>query len=488
MFPQNKIRHVVVLMMENRSFDHIFGFRPNVNGLKGDEFNLLNPALPQSLSNPAFPVGTGAPYAITVGMGPGHSVNQTNIQLFGSKEAQGQAAPQGFVAAYKAELGTDHVPNPSQADLGVVMKSFSAAQLPVINALADQFAICDAWHAEVPGPTQPNRLFLHAATSDGHALNAWSAKFDLPTIYSQIADAGLTWATYEEDSNEVREFTPLLQPGAPFKAMSEFATDCASGTLANYVFISPRMLTDTDGQMVNSQHAPHDVRWGEVLIANVYEALRANTDVWNATLLVIIYDEHGGFYDHVVPPAATNPDGKNSPGPNDPSYAPSFAFDRLGLRVAAVLVSPWIQAGTVYRPKLGDGSDTHLQHTSVMKTARELFGIAGNLTLRDKEAQSFADVLTLAEPRTDAPAKLDRPPLPQTPAATDASHPANQALDPLQEGIMLGVHHRTQAKHPEQAAELLPDRQGDASSFIKERNKELSAAPGQIPSPPTIGL
>ena len=89
MFPQNKIRHVVVLMMENRSFDHIFGFRPNVNGLKGDEFNLLNPALPQSLSNPAFPVGTGAPYAITVGMGPGHSVNQTNIQLFGSKEAQG---------------------------------------------------------------------------------------------------------------------------------------------------------------------------------------------------------------------------------------------------------------------------------------------------------------------------------------------------------------------------------------------------------------
>lgn len=462
--PQDKIKHIVVLMMENRSFDHLFGFRAGVNGLKGDEYNLLAPGQAESLTNPRFTVGTGAPYAITVGEGPGHSVNATDVQLFGSKDTSGPVQNDGFIASYKVELGVDHVKSPSNADLSTVMKCFSPAQLPVINALADAFAICDCWHAEVPGPTQPNRLYLHAATSDGHALNAWSAKFNVRTIYQQVAEAGLTWATYEEDSNEVREFTPLLTGSPPFKKMAEFAGDCASGALANYVFISPRMLTDKDGQMVNSQHAPHDVRWGEYLIADVYEALRASP-VWNNTLLVICYDEHGGFYDHVVPPKATNPDGKTSPTDGDPSYAPNFAFDRLGLRVGAVLVSPWIPKGVIY--------DKQLQHTSVMKTARELFGIAGDLTARDAEAASFTDVLSLGAARTDAPTTLARPALPNTPPASDPGHPANQGLDPLQDGIMLGVHHRTRDKHPKDAAELLPNTQGEASTFIKSRNQDL---------------
>ena len=463
--PQNKIKHVVVLMLENRSFDHLFGFRPHVDGLKGNEFNLLAPDQPESLTNPPFPVGTGAPYAITVGKGPGHSLNQTNVQLFGSKSTTGPVSNRGFVASYKVELSADHVHNPSIADLSVVMKSFSPAQLPVINTLADQFAICDRWHAEVPGPTQPNRLYLHAATSDGHALNAWSMKFDIRTIYQQVAEAGFTWATYEDDSNEVREFTPLLQGNPPFKQMSEFAGDCAAGDLANYVFISPRMLTDKDGRMVNSQHAPHDVRWGEYLIADVYEALRGNPDIWNSTALIVVYDEHGGFYDHVAPPAATNPDGKTSPTALDPTYAPTFAFDRLGLRVASVVISPWIAAGTVYSKRM--------QHTSVMKTARELFGIKGDLTRRDAEATSFAELFSLAAPRTDAPLKLPRPPLPTVPSPTEAGNPANHALDPLQEGIMLGVHHRTRSNHPEQAAELLPKTQGDAATFVKERTREI---------------
>ena len=470
--PQAKISHVVVLMMENRAFDHLFGFRTGINGLQGNEFNLLQPSQPQSLSNPPFTVGTGAPYAVTVGQGPGHSVNQTDVQLFGSKDTSGAVNNSGFVAAYRSELNTDKVQAPTNADIGVVMQSFSSAQLPVINALADQFAICDNWHAEVPGPTQPNRLYLHAATSDGHALNNWSANFDLKTIYQQVADAGLTWATYEEDSNEVREFTPLVVPGAPFKQMSDFAGDCASGALANYVFISPRMLTDKDGQMVNSQHAPHDVRWGEYLIADVYEALRANQALWNSTVLVVVYDEHGGFFDHVAPPAASNPETppKTSPTTGDPHYAPDFAFDRLGLRVGAVLVSPWIPAGTVY--------SNQLQHTSVMKTARDLFGIQasqGNLTNRDAEAATFSDIFSLAAPRTDAPMTLTRPPLPDTPPPTDPSHPANQPLDPLQQGIVMGTHHRTRHNHPNETAELLPNTQGEASAFIKSRNAELQS-------------
>ena len=114
-----------------------------------------------------------------------------------------------------------------------------------------------------------------------------------------------------------------------------------------------------------------------------------------------------------------------------------------------------------------------MQHTSVMKTARELFGIKGDLTRRDAEATSFAELFSLAAPRTDAPLKLPRPPLPTVPPPTEAGNPANHALDPLQEGIMLGVHHRTRSNHPEQAAELLPKTQGDAATFVKERTREI---------------
>lgn len=460
--PQTKISHVVVLMQENRAFDHIFGFRSGVVGLTGNEFNLRDPSAPQSLSNPPFTVGSGTPFAISVGEGPGHSVKQTTTQLFGSADDSGDVANSGFVKSYLTELTVaDKVRNPSDGDIGAVMKSFAPAQLPTINALADEFAICDHWFAEVPGPTQPNRLYLHAATSDGHGLNAWSNTFDLPTIYQQVASAGLTWATYEFDTNEVRSFVPLQSQTDCFKHFDAFATDCASGSLANYVFIAPRMLADKDGQMVNSQHAPHDVRWGEHLIADVYDALRANPDVWKSTLFVVVYDEHGGFYDHVAPPAAPNPDGKNSPTDGDPSFAPTFAFDRLGLRVGAVVASPWIPKGTV--------CSKVLQHTSVMKTARELFGIDGDLTQRDASASSFADLLSLSDPRTDAPANLPRPALPDVPSTDHPDHPVNQPLDPLQQGLMLGVHHVTRSSHPDDAAELLPNTQGEASDFVRSR-------------------
>ena len=463
--PQAKIKHIVVLMLENRAFDHLFGFRSAVAGLTGQESNLLDPSAPQSLSNPPFTVGTGAPYAISVGQGPGHSVKQTNTQLFGTSAPAGAPSNDGFVKSYQAELTlADHVRSPSNGDLAVVMKSFAPAQLPTINALADEFALCDHWFAEVPGPTQPNRLYLHAATSDGHGLNAWSASFNLRTIYQQVAEAGLSWATYEHDTNEVRSFIPLQASTASFKQIAAFAQDCASGQLANYVFIAPRMLADKDGQMVNSQHAPHDMRWGEHLIADVYEALRANEAVWQASVLIVVYDEHGGFYDHMAPPAAPNPDNKTSPTGGDPHYAPSFGFDRLGLRVGAVIVSPWVEPGTVY--------SAQLQHSSVMKTARELFGISGDLTARDAAAASFAALFSRTTARIDAPATLPRPALPATPAPDQAGHPANQPLDPTQQGLLLGVHHQTRSSHPNDSAELLPNTQGEASAYIKSRIRQ----------------
>jgi phospholipase C len=340
--PKVNIRHFVVLMMENRSFDHIFGYRSGVNGLKGNETNFLDPSNPESDKNPAFVVSNAAPYAVQVGQGPGHSVAQTNEQLFNSETpTSGQkAANNGFVRAYSGELFADKVPNATNDQLAVVMESFAPARLPSLNMLADNFCVCDQWYSEVPGPTQPNRLYLHAATPAGYAHNVWSQQFNLKTIYENIQTKGLTWSTYEFDTNEVREFTRINKQTQCFKAFETFKGDVQGGTLPNYCFIIPRFNNAADG-MANSEHAPEDVRYGDNLIADVYETLRANQAVWNQSVLIVTYDEHGGFYDHVTPPAAVNPDGINSPPPGDKaSFAPVFSFDRLGLRVPAVIVSP----------------------------------------------------------------------------------------------------------------------------------------------------
>lgn len=463
--PKSQIEHFVVLMLENRSFDHLFGFRSGVNGLKGNESNLLDPTQPESDKNPGFVVSNGAPFAIHVGQGPGHSLPQTNVQLFNSKNgpAQGQvAANLGFVHSYSNELFADRVKNPTNDELAVVMESFAPSRLPALNMLADNFCVCDQWFSEVPGPTQANRLYLHAATSAGFAHNVWSNKFDQVTIYENLQDKGFTWSTYEFDQNEVRSFTRINQRTECFKHFDAFKADCQTGALANYSFIAPRFLNAKDG-MANSQHAPDDVRYGDVLIADVYEALRSNADVWNKSALIVTYDECGGFYDHVPPPAAVNPDGINSPPPGDKaSFAPVFDFDRLGLRVPTVIASPWVPKGT---------HSGKLQHTSVAATLKEIFGLPKFLTKRDAAANTFTEVFSLSAPRKDTPAQLQRPPLPQITAPVDSSrHPANHPVDDTQREILLGVHHLTQSSHPHGPhADELPKTQHEASMFIRAR-------------------
>ena len=461
-----KIEHFVVLMLENRSFDHLFGFRTGVNGLKGNEFNLLDPSNPESDSNPVCSVSNGAPFAVPLGKGPGHSIEQTNRQLFNSKTGpvSGQPAKNdGFVRSYSSELFADHVKNPTHDQLSVVMESFAPSRLPALNMLADNFCVCDNWHSEVPGPTQPNRLYVHAATSVGYGHNVWSKKFDVRTIYENLQDKGLTWATYEFDQNEVRSFTRINQNKQSFKHFDAFAGDVQEGTLPNYSFILPRFMNAQEG-MANSQHAPEDARYGDNLIADVYEALRSNEDIWNKAALIVLYDEHGGFYDHAVPPGTVNPDGINSPAPDDKaSFAPAFGFDRLGLRVPVVIASPWIKKGTV--------ESTLLQHTSIAATLKEVFELPKFLTKRDASAKTFSQLFSLAAPRKDTPAKLQRAALPQITITPDhARHPMNHSLDETQREIVLGVHHLTQPSHPHGlAADELPRTQNEASKFIRAR-------------------
>lgn len=486
------IKHVVVLMMENRSFDHLFGYRSGVKGLHGDEYNVLDPSQPKSSSNPAFSVNNRAPFAVLAGRGPGHSINDTNFQLCNSKRGPGPGIPatnNGFVRNYHDELLRDAVPNPSQKILRVVMQSFAPSVLPSLNALADAFCICDNWYAEVPGPTQPNRFFMHAATSGGFTLNKCpitSGKggriLDVPTIYNRLEDAGLTWATYEFDANEVREFSKINTKVANFKKFEDaFKVDVQQNTLPNYSFILPRFLnsknaTHLGNGLANSQHAPEDARYGDNLIAEVYEALRSNPDVWASSVLIVTYDEHGGFYDHVVPPSQgiPNPDGLTSPQPGEPPWAPAFSFDRLGVRVPAVIASPWIKAGRV--------DSTQYQHTSVLATLKQMFGLADFLTKRDASANTFMHLFSeLKTPRTDTPVTLPRAPLPAIKVAPDhPAHPANLPLSEDQRDLLMKAYHLTENSHPGgPVAAQLPTTQGEAHDFIQARYATHFGPPGK---------
>jgi len=185
------IEHVVVLMLENRSFDHLMGFFPGVEGLTGTEFNLRDPSAPESPTNRRFTVGKDAPFRLLhgEGEGPAHSLNATNMQLSGQHDGPGPAHPtkcNGFIANYRSALHSKHIPETDEA-LRLPMLVFEPDKLPAINTLAREFVLCDHWFCDVPGPTQPNRLFAHAGTSAGYAHNVWDHVFFVSHHLQQLA-------------------------------------------------------------------------------------------------------------------------------------------------------------------------------------------------------------------------------------------------------------------------------------------------------------
>jgi phospholipase C len=446
-----QIEHVVVLMMENRSFDHLLGTLPNVNGiLRGDGSpnpnysNLANPADATSKKYPAGNPGNFAVPSQDIGQGgfggPGHSFAAATQQLDASATTEsGVASPaplNGFIANYIRELSANGRSNPSDDEINEPMTNFTAAQMPVISTLATEFCVCDQWYSEVPGPTEPNRLFVHAATSAGFVDNEWQAPISAQTIYQLLEQAGFDWAFFRVDLSDSDSFPALKVRTTRIFALPEFAQQAAAGSLPAYSFLCPQMNEGKDGSQPNSQHAPYDVRLGENLIADVYEAVR-NGPMWEKTLLIVTYDEHGGYFDHVAPPAAVNPDGLASPNafvtdlaqknPSKKGYLTKpnmdFDFTRLGMRVPTVLISPWIQKGTV--------DSSQYQHTSIFATLRDLFGVA-SLTKRDAQANSFTAQLTkLSSPRTDAPTALTRPAMPPPASAAEMQKPITKPQQEL---------------------------------------------------------
>lgn len=369
--------HFVVLMLENRSFDHLFGYLGIGDGLPPDgATNFLKPG---DATSQKFSSREGGDYT-AIGQGPSHSLKETNMQLFGVTHPSDGVAAQppplnGFVASFKAVLPHDLHRAPTTSELQQVMNVFDPVQLPVLSTLAKNFVLCDRWFADVPGPTMPNRAFVHAATSQGYTYNAnWKPEFNCKTLYDRInADPSRSWRSYYHDQDDVAELYPYLKKDATNDVLFEgnFLSDVAGDNLPTYSFITPGFM-----HPANSMHAPADVRPAEKLVADVYDALRAHVDVWKKTLLIILFDEHGGYYDHVPPPATVSPDG--IAGRTDQPFLVPFDFKRLGLRVPAILVSPWFEPAV---------DSTIYSHSTIPGSIIDALQLPGGfLTERDKSA------------------------------------------------------------------------------------------------------
>lgn len=417
------IKHIVVLMLENRSFDHMLGYLYADNGnvsAAGQPFEGLtgresNPGASGAALVEVFEIapGTTSTYYMP-GADPGEGYAATNAQLFGSSTAPVPpvASNQGFVSnfdstlAWEAKQKWSILPGTVAAD---IMGMHTPKTLPVLCALARGFAVCDHWFGAAPTETLPNRAFVHAGTSQGH-MDDKTKSFTAGTIYASLGKKNVSWKIYGYTADPLTRmsFPDLVgAPDANFGHFADFQADAANGTLAGYSFLEPSW-----GSSGNSQHPNYDVALGEQYIHDVYTALR-HGPAWNETLLIVTYDEHGGCYDHVPPPT-------NAVPPDASTDEFGFDFRRFGPRVPTLLISPWIPPGTVLRAPAGA---MPFDHTSILRTVETRWSIP-SLTARDAAATDVSAALSLQAPRTDDPLAGITPPVSKgaNPAAGRPSH------------------------------------------------------------------
>jgi len=381
----DNLKHLVVLMMENRSFDHMLG------SLEGVIPNI--DVFPDTYSNPdnkgnAVKPQPKAKYQGQLDPDPNHDFASVNDQIFNGGPTPNM---QGFVGSYfkqRKDVGN------SQR----IMYYFNQAQLPVLTTLALQYGLFNRWFSSIPGPTLCNRAFAHYGTSFGHVgleINYLGVK--IPSIYQRVIAGGRTAKLYYFDrASSTLELINLLQDQPQiFATYEQFLADCKAGTLPDYSFVEPN-YSDHDNLIASDQHPDHHVGEGERFIASIYMAIKSNPALWSTTALLITYDEHGGIFDHVSPPACL-PDGFTAP-PDKTGTGQPFNFDRFGVRVPTVLVSPWVPQGTLV-------TDRVFEHASIPATATKwlLPTYAGPRTAREAAADTFLDLLSAPAMRTDGP-------------------------------------------------------------------------------------
>jgi phospholipase C len=324
------------------------------------------------------------------------------------------------------------------------MTGHTPEQVPVISAVARGFATFDHWFCEVPSQTFPNRSFFHAATSSGYVVNtsppdSFPVHNTAETIFERLESKGLTWRIYCDPPTPLA-FTALIHASrlrkrfaTNFFTTDQFLEDCAKGELPTYSFIEPNFIHGHNDMhpafsaLTPGMHfdPPSSLLGGEALLAKIYNAIRSSasdrgSNVFN-TLLMVNFDEAGGTYDHVAPPGAAPPDSAAPVGQM------GFTFNRSGIRVPAIAISPWIAERTVVNDEY--------RHTSVIRTLRERWSLGAALTGRDATARDIAPILALDNPRSPE-SWPDVIPLP-VPTFDVALLPPDAPLGPLPKAIFL---------------------------------------------------
>jgi phospholipase C len=389
----DKLKHIVVLMMENRSFDHMLGALksddPRIDGLTGGEMN------PDITGTPVF-VEPKAAFQGQLDPDPGHHFPEVDFQIFaGDMTPTRVPTMQGFVRSYYEKRR-------SVSHSRKIMYYFKRDKLPVLTTLATEFAVFNRWFSSIPGPTLCNRAFAHYGTSFGHVgMQVFYPNTQFKSIYQRLHAVGVTSKIYYFDTaSSTMEVVNLLQHQPQFfGTFEQFLSDCHTGQLPAYSLVEPNYsdhMGDAGAMLASDQHPDHHVQEGERFVATVYNAIHDNPALWESTALLITYDEHGGIYDHVPPPACT-PDGFVAQ-PHDTGIGKPFLFDRLGVRVPAVLVSPWVPKATVV--------PIHrvFEHASIPATVTDHFiGDYHERSPREKAADTFLDLLSRGTIRTEAP-------------------------------------------------------------------------------------
>jgi phospholipase C len=444
------IQHVFVLMLENRSYDSVFGWS-NLTGTTPTGESTRAEGLPAASivnfgrAGTSYQLGQGAPYALR--FDPGHEFTDACVQLCGVQVANADTVRNDSLVLgsagyppFATDTSTTGFAGTYEDHSDVVADAFNAFtpdQLPVLNFLASQFGICDNWFASMPGPTWPNRFFAVAGTSSGldHSpsdaqvleavfFNAPIFTFPNGTVFSKIQESD--WLIVQGDVAQTRGIYGMQNLLARFVPMDTLLSRLASNALTEkFIFIEPTYDAKNDFRNGNSMHPAGDVRKGEALVKQVYDAISAS-DLWSKSVLLVVFDEHGGFFDHVTPPIAVPPGSVE----NARLKTHNFSFDRLGVRVPAIVVSPFVPAGTI--------DHSLYDHTSILRTTDKLLGLNGllDLTARVRAAGDFTKMLSLSTPRTEVPV------CPSPIATTGASRPSSggspRSKDPF---LPLYAHH-----------------------------------------------
>jgi phospholipase C len=433
----DKIEHIVVVMFENRSFDNLLGWLydpsneppfdkvpPGFEGLSGKDLKNFDTSDPRV----AFPVSKtedvrgpqpnpGEPFEDVFSQI--YDVNPTpNLKAGPLVPPPSGATMGGFIRNYAAQT---HKP----LDPSSIMQCLVPKSLPVLSTLAHNFAVCDHWFASIPTQTFCNRSYVHAGTSSGY-VNNWIGLRpfvnESTTIFDLLEEANRSWQVIF-GGWLLQSFTLLTQRPMwryarteHFAHFKEFINAANNGALPAYSFIEPIYFDSLYWGPQNDMHpecnpyefyGPANLHRGEALLAKIYNALR-NGPNWEKTMLIVVFDEHGGCYDHVSPPTAAsgckvaiNPDGKviRQPAPG----GSGFNFDRLGPRVPAILISPYTKPQTLVQETF--------EHTTILRTIRECFGLPSRrLGDREAVASDLSAALNLDQPRPAASCpEIDEP-------------------------------------------------------------------------------